>query len=230
MMITPHYVPPPPPAHCTYGCQTPPEVLTCLCSSLVGMLRSCLPDSFGAAGRVYDAESPTQIPRAGGDIESVSSSSSSDDEDGDEGWGEGSRSSVGRRKRPPAMTLDSAASNNTFVDSGTQQQQQQHQGPPVENCEEIPQQHEQPSSALNAKPALSVDKDSDTKIDAARTVGRLAAALRLQRLLYGVARANLRALGEGQTRVVLDGLSAGLQYARAFQGRWELRTTLFQTG
>lgn len=77
---------------------------------------------------------------------------------------------------------------------------------------------------------LSLDNEGDEEFDAVRVGGRLAAALRLQRLLYGLARLHLHGLGEVQTRALLDGLSTSLRYARNFQMRHGLRMALFAAG
>lgn len=77
----------------------------------------------------------------------------------------------------------------------------------------------------------SYDKDGGGgAAETARVAGQLAGALRLQRLLYGLGRLHLRRLGQEHTRAVLEGLSAGLRYARDFQMRQGLRMALFAAG
>lgn len=74
------------------------------------------------------------------------------------------------------------------------------------------------------------DGDAPEEFDGARAAGLLAAALRVQRLLYGMARLHLRGLGQEQARVLMDGLSAGLRYAREFQAHHGLRAALYSAG
>ena len=68
------------------------------------------------------------------------------------------------------------------------------------------------------------------EFDGVRAAALLAAALRLQRLLYGLARLHLSRLGEDQTRVLMGALSRGLRYARDFQAQRGLRSSLFAAG
>lgn len=74
------------------------------------------------------------------------------------------------------------------------------------------------------------DGGGGVEFNGVRAAALLAAALRLQRLLYGLARLHLGQLGEDQTRVVMSGLSRGLRYARDFQGQHDLRASLFAAG
>lgn len=95
--------------------------------------------------------------------------------------------------------------------------------------------HGRLSSLSSVRGRLSLDNhggegNDGEEFDVVRAAGRLAAALRLQRVLYGLARLHLRGLGEEQTRALLDGLSTGLRYAREFQTRHALRTALFAAG
>lgn len=94
-----------------------------------------------------------------------------------------------------------------------------------------------PQLARSDSLTLSVDDDDDVHrdhegagFDGERVVAMLAAALHLQRILYGLARSHLSGLGEGGTRVLMGGLADGLRYARDFQARHGLRTSLFSAG
>lgn len=92
----------------------------------------------------------------------------------------------------------------------------------------------QGQSSLSSTAAIDLTHTGGVRLrdefDDARTIALLAAALRLQRLLYGLARLHLRALGESQTRILMGGLSAGLGYARAFHAQDSLRMSLFSAG
>ncbi|CAM9356467.1 unnamed protein product [Discosporangium mesarthrocarpum] len=66
--------------------------------------------------------------------------------------------------------------------------------------------------------------------DARVAMGGLVSALRLQRLLYGVARLHLGRVQGQVARVLLEGLAEGSAYARAFQRRNKLRVALLAMG
>lgn len=94
-----------------------------------------------------------------------------------------------------------------------------------------------PGFRMQASPAkrrLSLSRLEDevplVEFDGSRTVDLLTAALRVQRLLYGMARMHLRGLGQEQARVLMEGLSAGLRYAREFQAHHGLRAALYSAG
>ena len=84
-----------------------------------------------------------------------------------------------------------------------------------------------PAEPLSLTKSLLQD---DGDFDGERVTAVLGAALRLQRLLFGMARLHLARLGEGHTRAVMDGLSAGLRHARAFQAQHGLRASLLSSG
>lgn len=88
-----------------------------------------------------------------------------------------------------------------------------------------------PGAVPHGERPLSLDHDEEgSEFDMTRVAGRLVAALRLQRLMYGLARLHLHGLGEAHTRALLDGLSTGVRYARQFQMRHTLRMALFTAG
>lgn len=238
------------------------------------MLRSCLPDAFGSAGRVYDLFSPaaTLLPgavdNAGPDTDGSGSESSDD-----EGWGQegpGDEATAMRRNRSPPIVAggsnvsegetedetvgdsdrgDDAFSSNVYVNVNANVSDRVEGGKRATVSQSSDVSHievaglppgslevgdagvrDQRKSSAGRVQRLSLDKDVDGDSDVVDKAGRLTAALRLQRLLYGLAKLHLRGLGERQTRVLLAGLSAGLNYARAFHARQELRTALFHAG
>lgn len=87
--------------------------------------------------------------------------------------------------------------------------------------------HTWPVERLSLTKSLLQDNG---EFDGERVTAVLGAALRLQRLLFGLARLHLGQLGEGHTRAVMGGLSSGLRHARAFQAQQGLRASLLSSG
>ncbi len=252
--------------------QPPAAVLAHLCGSLVRMLRSCLPDSFGPAGRI--------VRGGGGD-----DGDDGDDGDGGDGVGGADRAAPQGAGAPvlfggdgaddEADSLEGEAGNaNGSTDAAVATGPSERDGnaggagarrklsslwPQVEDTlggseaaaaarrekdenvpdptEEIGEGRRPAARALQIARSdsltLSVDSDGcgdGGGFDGVHTAAVLAAALRLQRLLYGLARTHLDGLGEDQTRALLSGLSEGLRYARSFQAQQGLRASLFAAG
>ena len=87
-----------------------------------------------------------------------------------------------------------------------------------------------PTSEAQPPDGGSSRDEEDVGVDGERAALLLSAALRLERLMYGLARLHLRALGEDGARVLLGGLSDGVRYARAFHSQHALRMSLFSDG
>lgn len=213
--------------------QIPAAVLAHLCDSLLRMLRRCLPESFGRAGRVgYDGGGgePQEDPA----VEDAGARRCAarllfGDNSGGDGGGD-----LGLATREATTGSDGAG--------GGQEKQEAFLYPTEEAGDGGARPASSDSLTLSADGKGHDDqhdqerggdgdgRSDDVEFDGPRAAALLAAALRLQRLLYGLARLHLGGLGEGQARALLGGLSEGVRYAREFQAQHALRMSLFAAG
>lgn len=238
--------------------QVPSEVYAHLCGSLVRMLHSCLPESFGPAGNVRyttvddsGADAPafplSSPPNRDGleavDEEGKRSPGAHGTEDGNSSVVNGSQREYtmkgGESDEMAATAAPTISPRQSDLRSSSAEASSEsplargHDSNGGDGNGRTPNLHAQSSQSLGLSldsEALREDEEHDAKFDGARATALLAAALRLQRLLYGVARLHLGALAEDQARELLSGLSSGLRYARAFQAHHELRMSLLSAG
>lgn len=232
--------------------QLPAAVLAHLCDSLLRMLRRCLPESFGRAGRVgHDGGGgePQEDPadEDNGARHGAARLLFGDDSGGGGGGGDTKVDSLSGTGRDAVVVGDDASSGgggdlgpSGRGGGGGQEKQEAFLYPTEEtgDGEARPagsdsltlsadgEGHDEPTSGSGGGDGRS----DGVEFDGPRAAALLAAALRLQRLLYGLARLHLGGLGEGQARTLLGGLSEGVRYARDFQAQHALRTSLFAAG
>lgn len=240
--------------------QPPAAVLAHLCGSLVRMLHSCLPDSFGPAGRILrggggggdggagvdgadcaaprGAGAPVLFGGGGAVDEADSCKGEAGNAEGsiDAAGGDGNAGVAGARRKLSSLWPEVEDTRGGSEPAAAARREKDEDVPDA--TEEIGEGRRPAARALHVASSesltLSVDSDGGGGVgggfDGVHTAAVLAAALRLQRLLYGLARTHLRGLGEDQTRALLGGLSEGLRYARSFQAQQGLRASLFAAG